>query len=309
MRRKLALVTLVAAAVGVVRAADRPEIGFADGRIFPESVTSTRDGTIYAGSLGLDSVYRATPDSVKAEGWIPAKSNGLQSVLGVFADEAAGTLWVCTSATGGRGGAPVVGETAIKAFSLRDASFKGSYPFPGNGFCNDFAVAADGTLYAADTGGGRILRLKKGATTLDVWASNNPLLASADGLALLADGALYVNSFGQGTLARIAVNSDGSAGTITKLETSKPLTQPDGMRTVGPNTMLMIEGAGRLDEVTVTGDRAEIKTLREGLTGPTAVTHVGGTAYVAEGRLNLMSDQSRDPGPFRLVGVPYTPGK
>ena len=242
MRRQLTLVALVAVALVAVRAADRTEIGFADARIFPESVTSTRDGTIYAGSLGLDSVYRARPDSVRAETWIPPKSHGLQSVLGVFADEAAGTLWVCTSVTGGRGGAPVVGETAVKAFSLADASFKGSYPFPGNGFCNDFAVATDGTLYAADTGGGRILRLKKGATALDVWAADNPLLASADGLALLADGALYVNSYGQGTLARIAVNGDGSAGAITRLETSRPLSQPDGMRTVGANTILMIEG-------------------------------------------------------------------
>ena len=309
MRRPLVILTIAAAAFGVAHAADRAEIGFADGRIFPESITSTRNGTIYSGSLGLDSVYRATPDSVRAETWIPAKSNGLQSVLGVFADEAAGTLWVCTSATGGRGGAPFVGETAVKAFNLADASFKASYAFPGNGFCNDFAVARDGTLYAADTSGGRILRLKKGANALDVWAANNPLLATADGLALLADGALYVNSFGQGTLARIAVNADGSAGAITKLDTSRPLQQPDGMRSVGPNTMLMIEGAGRLDEVTISGSRAEIKTLKDGLAGPTAVTHVGGTAYVAEGRLNLRSDPSKDPGPFRIVGVPYTAPK
>ena len=51
MRRPLAIVTIVAAALGVAHAADRAEIRFADGRIFPESVTSTRDGTIYAGSL------------------------------------------------------------------------------------------------------------------------------------------------------------------------------------------------------------------------------------------------------------------
>jgi hypothetical protein len=306
MRRQLAIVTLVAAAVVVARAADRAEIGFADGRIFPESITSTRDGTIYSGSMGLDSVYRATPDSVRSVAWIPAKSNGLQRVLGVFADEAAGMLWVCTSATEGRGGAPSVGETAAKAFSLTDASFKASYLFPGNGLCNDFAVARDGTVYATDTAGGRILRLKKGAVALDVWAANNPLLASADGLALLADGALYVNSVGQGTLARIAVNSDGSAGAITKIETSRPLMRPDGMRTVGTITMLLIEGTGQLDEVTVHGNQAEIKTLREGLAGPTAVTYVGGMAYVAEARLSLRNDPSKDPGPFRIVGVPYS---
>ena len=32
--------------------------------------------------------------------------------------------------------------------------------------------------------------------------------------------------------------------------------QPDGMRSVGSKTMLLVEGAGRLDEVTINGDKA-----------------------------------------------------
>src|SRR5215467_10552976 len=169
-----------------LQAADRGEVTFADGRIFPESLTSTKDGTLYFGSLGQDAVYRATPKASIAEVWIRPKSNGLQSVLGVYADEASGTLWVCASATGGRGGAPVVGETALKAYRLKDASFKASYAFPGNGLCNDVAVARDGTLYVTDTTQGRILRLKKGASALDVWISDPMMLATVDGVALLA---------------------------------------------------------------------------------------------------------------------------
>jgi sugar lactone lactonase YvrE len=290
-----------------ISAADRTEITFADGRIFPESLTSTENGTLYFGSLGLDSVYRAAPTSSLATTWIQPKANGLQSVLGVFADEPSGTLWVCASATGGRG-APVVGETALKAFSLKDASFKASYRFPASGLCNDIAVARDGTVYATDTTGGRVLRLKKGASALDVWAADAAVLATADGVALLADGAVYVNSVGQGTLLRIPVKADGSAGTITRLGTSRPLESPDGMRSVGSKTMLLVEGAGRLDEVTINGDKAEIKVLKEGLAGPTAVTLVGGTAYVSEARLNYRTDpklRNTDPGPFRAVGVPY----
>jgi sugar lactone lactonase YvrE len=289
----------------VVQAADRPIITFADGRIFPESVTSTKDGTLYFGSTGLDSVYRAAPTSSTATQWIQPKANGLQTVLGVLADESDGVLWVCSSAMGGRSGAPAVGETALKAFNLRDASFKASYSFPGSGVCNDVAVANDATLYATDTAGGRVLRLKKGAAAFDVWASDQTLLATADGIALLADGSVYVNSVGQGTLLRIAVKRDGSAGAITKLETSQPLQSPDGMRPAGPKTLLLVEGAGRLDEVSVNGDKAEIRTIKDGLTGPTAVTLAGGMAYVSEARLNLRNDPG-DPGPFRAVGVPYT---
>ena len=85
------------------------------------------------------------------------------------------------------------------------------------------AVAKDGTVYVTDTTGARVLRLRKGAAALDVWRRDPMLLATADGVALLADGNVYVNSVGQGTLLRIAVKPDGSAGPITKLETSRPL--------------------------------------------------------------------------------------
>jgi sugar lactone lactonase YvrE len=306
MKRMAALLAL--GLTCVVSAADRQEVTFADGRIFPESLTSTKDGTLYFGSLGLDSVYRAESKASQAKVWIKPKSNGLQTVLGVFADERAGVLWVCASAAGGRDGAPVVGETALKAFNLKDGSFKTSYAFPGNGLCNDVAVARDGTVYATDTTQARVLRLKKGASALDVWASDRMLLATADGIALLADGAVYVNSVGQGTLLRIPVKSDGSAGPIVKLTTSQPLMQPDGMRSVGSRTILLVEGAGRLDEVTIDGDKAQIKTIKDGLTGPTAVTLAGGMAYVSEARLNYRNDpklRDQDPGPFRAVGVPY----
>src|SRR5262252_8413593 len=291
MRRALAFAAATAMVCGV-QAADRAEITFADGRIFPESLTSTKNGDLYFGSLGQDSVYRATSRLSQATTWIKPKSNGLMTVLGVLADEKAGVLWVCASASGGRNGAPYVGETALKAFSLKDASFKASYAFPGNGLCNDIAVAGDGTVYATDTIQARVLRLKKGATALEVWAADPMLLATADGLALLADGNLYVNK-------------GGSAGKLTKLETSRPLMQPDGMRSVGSKTMLLVEGAGRLDEVTISGDKADIKVMKEGLSGPTAVTLAGGTAYVTEAKLALRNDATKDPGPFRAVGVPY----
>jgi len=304
MRRTYLSLAAVAVMVCGLAAADRAEITFADGRIFPESLSSTKNGDVYFGSLGLDAVYRASSKESKATVWIPAKSNGLTTVLGVLADEKAGVLWVCTSASGGRNGAPFVGETALKAFNLKDASLKASYPYPGNGLCNDIAVAKDGTVYATDTTQGRVLRLKKGATALDVWAADPMVLATADGLALLGDGNLYVNSVGQSTLMRIDVNKDGSAGKITKLEPSQKLQGPDGMRSVGKMTLLVVEG-GRLDEVTINGDKAEVKVLKDGMPGVTAVTLTGGMAYVSEARLNLRNDATKDPGPFRAIGVPY----
>ena len=304
--RRHALTTFLCVAVALtcLQAADRTTITFADGRIFPESLTSTKDGTLYFGALGQDAVYRAGKNDSQATVWIKPKTANLQQVLGVFADEKAGVLWVCASATGGQNGAPVVGETALKAFSLKDASLKGSYAFPGgNGLCNDIAVAKDGTVYATDTIQGRIVRLKKGATALDVWAADAMTLAFADGIALLADGNVYVNSVRQNTLMRVPVKADGSAGPIVKLDASQAMMGPDGMRSVGSKTMLLVEG-GRLDEVTINGDKAEIKVLKDNMPGITAVTLTGNVAYVSEARLNARTS-NQDPGPFKAMGIAY----
>lgn len=303
VRGLFALAVVAVMVCGVYAAETRTQIGFADAKIFPESLTSTKNGAVYFGSLGQNAVYRAAPNAAQASVWIKPGSNGLQQVLGVFADEKAGTLWVCTSQTGGRGGAPVVGETALKAFSLKDASFKASYAFPGgNGLCNDAAVAKDGTVYATDTTQGRVVRLKKGATAFETWASDPKMLATADGIVILADGNVYVNSVGQSTLMRIPVNKDGSAGAITKLDLSQPVMGPDGMRSIGGMKILLIEG-GKLDEVTISGDKAQIKTIKDGMPGVTAVTLVGNAAVISEARLN--DRPKADPGPFRAFVVPY----
>ena len=75
MRRTLIFAAIVLMVCGL-HAADRAEITFADGRIFPESLTSTKNGDLYFGSLGLDSVYRATSKASQATTWIQPKSNG-----------------------------------------------------------------------------------------------------------------------------------------------------------------------------------------------------------------------------------------
>src|SRR4051812_50086679 len=99
----------------IVQAADRSTITFADGRIFPESLTSTKNGDVYFGALGQNAVYRAAKGSSVATAWIKPKTADLQQVLGVFADEKAGVLWVCSSATGGGGGAAGRGGPAPQA--------------------------------------------------------------------------------------------------------------------------------------------------------------------------------------------------
>jgi hypothetical protein len=78
------------------------------------------------------------------------------------------------------------------------------------------------------------------------------------------------------------------------------------MRMLGRNSFLLIEGAGRLDRVTVDGDNAKIEVLKDGLKVPVSVWQVGDTAWALEGQLDVLFDPAKKgvkPEPFRAVAV------
>ena len=261
-------------------AQSRGEVTINDTAVQAENITSSEDGTLYFGSMAKGTIYRAAPGASQAEPWILASATGLTRVLGVLADDRSNTLWVCQNSTGGRDGAPVIGQTALRSFDLRTGAAKGTYPFPPNSrICNDIAVASDGAVYVSESYGSRVHRLKLGASALEVWVTHQDLEV-IDGLAFLADGALYVNTFNTGRLFRIPVNADGSAGAIVPIETSMPLSRPDGLRTAGPRTLIQAEQGGRVAELTISGNRAEVRVLRDGLTRSSGVTLVGDSAFV-----------------------------
>jgi len=175
-----------------LHAQTRAEITINDTGVMAENLTSSQDGTVYFGSTAKGTIYRAAPGAAQAEPWILASAAGLSNVLGLLADDKNNTLWVCQNNTGGRGG-PEVGQTALRSFDLKSGAANGTYPFPSNGgVCNDMAIAPDGTVYATESFANRIHRLKPGATALDLWVPADPQLAGVDGIAVLADGAVYV---------------------------------------------------------------------------------------------------------------------
>jgi streptogramin lyase len=296
VRRSAAVAIALTCLSHVAGAQGRTEVAIKDAGSQAENLTSSADGSIFFGSTATGTIYRAAPNAAQAEAWIQASAAGLSNVLGVLADDKTSTLWVCQNSTGGRGGAPAAGQTALRSFDLKSGTAKGTYNFPSNGgVCNDMAVAADGTVYATESFANRIHRLKPGAKELDLWVPADARLAGVDGIAILADGAVYVNTFFAGQIFRIPVNTDGSAGALVQIETSLSLSRPDGLRSVGPRTMLQAEGQGRLTELTINGNRAEVRVIREGLNAATGVTLVGNTAFV-------LVDRTRG------VAVPYQLG-
>jgi hypothetical protein len=278
-----------------------------DKDVYPESVTSTESGAVINGSIkGI--VFRALPEETVARAWIrPTPENGLGAVFGVLADDKSKTLWLCSVPA--PFGPPKEGEnSSVMAFDLDSGAQQGRYRFPApRGTCNDVTVAPDGALFVADTPNGRILKLTPKGTELSVWGSDEKL-KGIDGLAFSGDGTLYVNIVTRGALIRVARNADGSMGSLTELALSQPLGGPDGMRLIEGNRFLLAEGtAGRIDEVTIEGDRATIRVLREGLNSSPGVTRVGDTAYATEGKIGYLFDpklKGQDPGPFTIHAIP-----
>ncbi len=301
---------------GSARAADVVVPGTTD---FPESMTATADGTLFFSSMAGGRIFRATPGATEASEWIKPGSNGLSSVLGVLADEKSNTLYACSPDMTWAGIAIPGGDKtgALKMFDLQTGATKGSVALPAStllgqaSLCNDIAVGADGMVYATDSLAGHILRLKPGGSGFEIWAHDprwdvkGPQL---DGIAVLADGTVYANVFEGDGLYRVAVKPDGRAGTITKLQTSRPLYHSDGLRAFGQDKLLMVEGEtkGTLDLITVTGENAKVDTIKEGFAGPVSLARVNDTVYVLDVPLKFLFDpkmKTQKPPPFTAVAV------
>lgn len=303
-----AAIILTLSPAGLARAETAP-VGV-PARSHPESVTSTSDGALYVGSFNHGGVTKIVPGG-KPEQLVKPGAGDSRSTLGVLADEKSGTLYVCSndiSAMGVAGPSEAKGAW-LKTFDLKSGAPKGSFALSDpKSFCNDIAIGSDGSAYVSDSFAPFVYRLKPGGTALETFATD-PQLAPAkdgvglDGIAVGADGNLYVTTFIPAKLFRVAVK-DGKAGTVTELKPSRPLDHADALR-AHRSGFLLIEGNGKLDKVTVKGDQAEIDTIKDGLAEPVSVTEVGGVGWVAEGKLSYIigDNKGKDPGPFALQPV------
>jgi sugar lactone lactonase YvrE len=270
---------------GTAIAADKVQIG--ETGIFPESLTSTADGTLIVGSVGTGQIYKAAPGATTADSWIAAATDGPTSVLGVYADEANKTLWACYSDLAlfaGAGGKAAV----LRSYDLTSGALKTSVRLGEGTFCNDIATTADGTAYAADTAGGQVFKIAPGATTAEPFFKD-AALASLDGLSFGPDGSLFLNGVSTNKLFRLTI-ADGKPGTLTELKLSQDIKGPDGMRFGDDGVLYLAEnGNGQVDAVTIDGDNATIKVVgKDGWDTPTAVTKVGSTLWVLEAKFSKM---------------------
>lgn len=309
--------SLLAAALAVTaitHAAPPAEIVIPGEKIFPESLTSTKDGTVIIGSVGARIMWRAKKDAGTAEAWIQPGTHGMDAIFGVLADEKSNTLFVCSN-TPGPPGTPPIAPSRLYLLDLRTGALRSHHEMPTAGaLCNDIAVDSAGNAYATDTLNMEIARLKKGAKALEVWAGADgafgPKGGVLDGIAVLGKRVL-VNALATSKLFSVPIGKDGEAGGVAEVKLDRPIDRPDGMRSFGRNGLLVAEGGsgGRLSRIALKGDAGTVTVLKEGFPdGAVAVTAVGTTAYVLEGQLaarraQIAGGSPPPPKPFKATAV------
>jgi sugar lactone lactonase YvrE len=267
--------------MGFAQAAFAAEILINDAKSQPESLTVAPGGVLIVGSASSPIVYKVRSGSSTAEKFIDVSSEGPGTFfLGMLADASTNTLWTC-QLTPVPNTTPARRQTALRSFDLTTGAPKIRWNLPGdNNVCNDFVIGPDKALYITDTVPGRIFKLPAGASTAELYLEH-ATLRGVDGITFL-DGTLYVNNVIFNKLYRIPVDAAGKPGPPVDIWMDQPVKGPDGMRAANGKLLVAENGSGKITALTVTGDKASVTVLKDGLDTPTGVEPAGDTIWIAE---------------------------
>ncbi len=277
LRASIALVLLALSA----QAASAAEILVHDAKSSPESLTVTPDGAVIAGSASSPFVYIVKKGATTAETFVDVSAEGPGTFfLGQLDDPATNTLWTC-QLTPNPGSTPATRHSSLRGFDLKTGKEVLRWNLPGeSSVCNDFSIGPDKALYISDTSNAKIYRLAPGARSAELFLSN-PLLAGIDGLTFL-DGVLYTNSVTFNKLYRIPIDASGKAGAPVDIWMDAPVSGPDGMRAANGKIFVAENRSGKISALTITGDRAHVTLVKDGLNTPTGIEPHGDTLWITE---------------------------
>ena len=76
--------------------------------------------------------------------------------------------------------------------------------------------------------------------------------------------------------------ASGKPGAPVDIWMDQPVKGPDGMRAANGKLLVAENGSGKITALTVTGDKASVTVLKDGLDTPTGVEPAGDTIWIAE---------------------------
>lgn len=155
---------------------------------------------------------------------------------------------------------------------------------PPTGWPNGLALdRRTGYLYAADSRLGLIWRVSAAGGRPRVWA-NGPALAptsfvGANGIKVHGN-AIWASNSDRGTLVRIPLRRDGSAGAVQTRATGLGLIDDFGFLGPGDTLLAALITANQVAIVYPNGTHHTVLTAADGLSNPTSVAVRGTTVYV-----------------------------
>lgn len=260
---------------------------------YPESISASADGTLFVGSLTTGQVLAFADGSTEGR-VVVGPGSGVTAVAGVHVE--GDTLWICSVDT------MFQRANDLRSFAL-DGTPKQSYTLGTGRFCNDMTFDNAGNLYVTDSFSGTILRLAPGGSALEPWFEDTALAPAPgafglDGIAFDGAGALYVNRFDTGALIRVEI----ATKTSTPITVDRALVLPDGMRALDRDSLLLVEGEGRLTRLDISGTSATATVLAT-VDQPTSVVQARGSAWVTEGQLGRLFGMQSPVLPFAVRRV------
>ncbi|RPF32694.1 SMP-30/gluconolactonase/LRE family protein [Streptomyces sp. TLI_185] len=200
-------------------------------------------------------------------------------VLGV-ARAHGGTLYV-NYATGSS-------ETGIWRISPDGGAPRQIAQLPADGLPNGLALDEQrGALYAADSVLGTVWRVPVTGGRSTAWARSTALAPVPSGTGFgvngikVHDGAVWASNTDRGTLLRIPVHRDGSAGTVGIRATGLDGIDDFAFTTRHGNTVLAaLNGTSQVVVVRPDGSHSVVLTAQDGLSNPTSVAVRGRTVHV-----------------------------
>ena len=268
-----------------------------DSAPYPNSISSSADGTLYVGGL-LGQVVKFVTTSTHGQILIPQVGPQGTVLANLMVDQTSKTLWACGDLFHGTAENPFADPAAtLYAYDL-DGNAKGSYPLPnqGSSLCEDIAIGGDGTVYVTDPFLGAIDVLS--GSTMVTWKTDALLAASfqnpvppfgAHGVAVAGKN-VFVSNFSTSSLFRIPIENDGSADAI--VTENATITNPERLVALDDTHLLVAEdvwcGSGALAKLTQSSsdqDTWSTTVLKNGIMGATSVTVANGSYYAVESQV------------------------
>jgi sugar lactone lactonase YvrE len=256
-----------------------------DAKQTPENIALAPDGTAYVTFAKAGQVARISPSGtvrvlatlpVPADGGVSTPVLNFPLTVGIVRAHD-GTLYFLY-ATG------TADLTGVWRLRPGDGGAERIAALPARGLPNGLALAErTGTLYATDSVLGTIWSVPETGGTPTAW-STAPELAStgflgANGLKIHG-GALWVGNLDKGTVLRIPVRADGSAGRVRTVATGLAGIDDFAFTGRGDQLLAALNGTSEVALVRPGGSHTVVMSPADGLQNPTAVAVRGSTVYV-----------------------------